>query len=294
MCGGEIIVIIAHNSENSLLKKVLHITDPALNYELLSQYSLLFMIGEQFLGCVLFHSGDKTVSFHSFLEAGGTRLTVEEVAGFLEENSWLKGPFQKVDAVSYTTRQTLVPVDLFDDDNPSYFADLQYGIQKNELILPRTIHTIGGVSLTSVPQDIFSLVNERYANTRWSHWHEHIVSAVAQDDAKIHLSFFLNTFSMAVEKNGQWQLVQTYNYLTPEDVLYKVLRCFEEFRIDAAVCPVSIDGLVDPDSAMVQLLSQYIPHLVWLDQLKFEYPQAAEATPAHTFALTDRILTCVS
>ncbi len=277
-----------------MLKKLLYCTDPSLNYDLLSQYSLVFQLGDQFLGCILFQPADKTVAYLSFQEIAGSKLTGEDVIAFLHENSWLKEPFQQVAAVSYSTRQMLVPVELFDAADPSFFADLQFGLRNQELLLTNETAGIEAVSLLSVPQDIYTVLNERFKNIQWSHWHEHIVSAVAGEQARITLSFFLNTFSLAIEKKGNWQLVQTYKYNTPEDVLYFVLQSFKQYDIDASLCQVQVDGLVNQDSAMIQLLYQYIPHLEWAQQLQFEYPPTADPTPVHTFALTDRILTCVS
>lgn len=277
-----------------MLKNVLHITDDALNYESLSDYSLLFQVGDQFLGCVLFHPADQTVVFLSLQEASGSKLTGEEIAAFLQEHAWLKRSFRQVYAVSYSLRHTLVHDALYDSSNPSFYPDLQFGIRNQELILAQTLEAEKVVSLLSVPQDVHAQLSEMYDAIEWSHWHAHQFRQQPGAEAKIHLSFFPHTFSMAVEKMEQWQLIQSYRYSAPEDVLYTLLSSFALLKTDASLCPVFVSGLVDENSALMQLLQQYIPHIKVENRLVFRYPQPAEPLPVHTFALTDRILTCVS
>jgi hypothetical protein len=75
---------------------------------------------------------------------------------------------------------------------------------------------------------------------------------------KIHLVFYPTYFIASVFKEGTLQLIQSFSYKLPEDVLYQVMRTLNALELSANDTRVYASGMIDTNSPLYQVLYGYL------------------------------------
>jgi hypothetical protein len=60
--------------------------------------------------------------------------------------------------------------------------------------------------------------------------------------------FYKNAFHLIVLKDNQLQLSQSFNFETPQDIIYNILNVVDRLKLDLASISVEVSGLLDSHS----------------------------------------------
>lgn len=80
--------------------------------------------------------------------------------------------------------------------------------------------------------------------------------------------FYKNAFHLLVLKDNQLQLSQTFNFETPQDIIYHILNVVDRLKLDLASISVEVSGLLDTQSE------------TWSEFNKFFVTVSLEACPS--------------
>jgi Protein of unknown function (DUF3822) len=253
-----------------------------------SAQHLLVQHGNCFCGFVLYDKEKKHVNTWVLYE---TKSGIDELllANIVQQQDWLKSSFQSILIVDYTERNTLLP---------KTFVKADTAIM--ELMIGSSQHTVSmedaagdAVNLYQVPSAAYIAVNRFFTNARWLHHESLVIEQPASEEAVITVEIWFNTIFIHAEKNGKWLLLQQRNYQTPEDVLYYILNCRQQWQMGEEVL-IQLQGMVEEKSALYNLMYQYFQKLELQKELLYYFPSNTTDIPPHTKTLIDRILTCVS
>ncbi len=111
----------------------------------------------------------------------------------------------------------------------------------------------------------------------------------AKDCLQLHFS--ADEFSMLVFSGEQFLLAQTFEYASPDDVLYYILKAINLFGLSQEVVQVTITGLVDRHSALFREMYQYFLHVSFREA---QWQTPAQEYPAHFFTLLNDLAQCGS
>jgi hypothetical protein len=95
-------------------------------------------------------------------------------------------------------------------------------------------------------------------------------------------------------KEGSLQLVQTFTYSSPEDVLYYLLKICKEFDMSQQEVKLSISGLIEKDSSIYRELYKYFiyPDFEILPD-GISLADALNKYPDHYYSSISKLATCV-
>ena len=114
----------------------------------------------------------------------------------------------------------------------------------------------------------------------------------ATGDAPLLLADFRNgSFSLMVLRQHQLLLSRTWQYQSPEDVIYYLLRTCEEFGLNRTESQLSISGFIDKDSSLYKELYGYFAQITFREAA-WQMPQ--NEYPAHYFTAVNDLYPCVS
>ena len=251
---------------------------------------LLVQSGEQFCGFVLYEKEQQHVNTWVLYECK-TGITGSFLEDILLQQEWLKQPFESVTIIEYTKLNTLVPSSLLMPGTETTVMDFVTGNPQQTVALED--RTAVAANLYRVPATAYVALCHLFQEAKWMHHESLVIDQPATEEATITVELWFNTFFLFAEKEGQWLLLQQRSYQTPEDVLYHILNCKEQWNMGEDVT-VQLQGMVEEHSALYSLLHQYILNLELNKDLQFYYPSNTSDIPNHTKQLIDRILTCVS
>jgi hypothetical protein len=146
----------------------------------------------------------------------------------------------------------------------------------------------------SIPQSIFNAIKQRFRFPEFMHAYTPAIKVfngfVSSNQIDIH--FTTQQFRVLVKKEKQIQLVQTYAYKTPLDVVYFLLKICYEFAMDQSAVVVVVSGLIDEDSAMYTELHNYFLNLHFAQAPSYSVPP--NEYPQHYFTSLYNLAACVS
>jgi hypothetical protein len=251
---------------------------------------LLVQSGEDFCGFVLYEKEQQNINAWVLYNTK-TAVTDALLYEITKQQEWLQHPFQSVTIVDYTGCNTLVPKELLTNDAATTFMELMTGNPQQTVAMEDTVAE--AVNLYRVSSASYVALNQLFRDARWLHHESLVMQQPPTEDAIITVEIWFHTIFLFAEQKGQWLLLQQRNYQTPEDVLYHILNCKQQWNMGDDVM-VELQGMVEEQSALYNLLHQYILNLQLNKELQFYYPSNSSDIPSHTKQLIDRILTCVS
>ena len=77
----------------------------------------------------------------------------------------------------------------------------------------------------------------------------------------IKVQFYQKTMLVVVIYDNKLMLIQTYNYNSPEDVIYYLLNIVQEFNLSVKNTPIEVSGLIDVSSRHFELLENIFGRL---------------------------------
>lgn len=146
----------------------------------------------------------------------------------------------------------------------------------------------------SMPSPVFRSIGQRFPSAQFFHAYTPALKIyngfVAPDQIDIHFS--TRYFRVVVKKEKHVQLAQTYEYKTPLDVVYCLLKICYEFQVQQSAVFLIVSGLIDKDSAMYTELHNYFLNLHFAQAPEFSVPENEH--PHHYFTSLYNLAACVS
>ena len=143
------------------------------------------------------------------------------------------------------------------------------------------------------PKAIDSAIRENFSSPSYYHVYTPALKIGSGYDAsnQVTIHFAPSHFRVVVKSSGQLLLAQMYSYTAPLDVVYYLLKIFQELGLSNEETAVIISGLVDEDSGLYKELYQFVQHLHFAKKGGL---QLKKDLPAHYFTSLYNLAACVS
>ena len=110
------------------------------------------------------------------------------------------------------------------------------------------------------------------------------------DAGSLTVDFQKDNFTVIAAKGIHFLLAQTFEYVTPADVLYYLLKICQQFSLSQQELQLQLSGLIDKQSSMYNELYQYFINIEFRDanwKMINDYP-------AHFFTSLNDLARCES
>jgi hypothetical protein len=150
------------------------------------------------------------------------------------------------------------------------------------------------VNAYAVPESIYDSLTDAFAKVQFIHCYTPAIKVyngfVADNQLSVH--FTGRYFRVLLKKEMAVQLVQTYAYKTPLDVVYYLLKICREFAVSQADVYLILSGLVEKESTLYAEVRQYFGQVHFAQQPVIKLPQSPH--PHHFFTSLYNLAACVS
>jgi hypothetical protein len=149
------------------------------------------------------------------------------------------------------------------------------------------------VNSYSLSSDVHALINTIYPEALYVHeYTPALKNSISYDGIeKIFIHFTTQFFRILVKKGAHIELVQTYAYKTPLDVVYYLLKIASEIGIDQSEASIILSGLIEESSALYTEIRNYFLHIRFYNDTSVSLP--GNEHPGHFFASTSNLAVCV-
>lgn len=257
---------------------------------------LLVQVGADFIGFASFSPASKKVygwvvyQLDVSLWPNGLDAELSAIAA---AHPWVHSNYQKIVLVQYASTNVLLPAVLNKDDGKEQLMEMMHGPQHDQLFIKDVVLQQRLVNHYVVDGTLGALLNKRFSKGEWWHVHSLLLTQNASAETTVTATIRFQELQLAVAKNGQWLLLQSYSYHTPEDVLYFILNVMQQYGLSQEETTIYLQGMIDQRSALYDVLYNYLLNLQLKESLVYNFP-LSEEHPVHLAASLDQVLTCVS
>lgn len=287
--------IIAATELTALLHPVLHIAAEEIETLDASQQYLLVQSGNGFIGFASFHPEEKKVNGWAVFEYSENETADElqqKISSIAAEHSWVHSNYKKIILVQYGAGNVLVPAELNSDMVKLRLLDMLNGHQSYVQLLRDVLLEQSAINHYTVPATTASVLNQRFSKGEWYHVQSLLLTKKPSTQPTVTATVRFNELQLTVEKNGEWLLLQTYQFQTPEDALYYILNAMQQLNLSQEETTVILQGWIDQRSALYDTLYGYILNLQLKNELNYQFPAGNQ--PVYLSASLDEVVSCVS
>jgi hypothetical protein len=226
-------------------------------------------------------------SFHFDQRPSGDLAASLKTAFF--DDPLLKESYKSTKVVFTTPHFTLIPTKFYNENqHTAYFENLTEMIGYDHIAVD-PIKTIDVQNVYLVDSQLLAIAKAILPAAQ----HHHIFSSLILGFQKLaelrggHQLF-------ANIRDGQLQILffdgpdlifaNSFSFKTPQDVIYYLLNCYEQFKLNPEVTPLSISGSLTEHSDIFKFIYRYIRHISFVPTpAYFRFGQQFTGIPAHFY-----------
>lgn len=193
---------------------------------------------------------------------------------------------------------SLLPDEYFDIGMNKSITELLFGNAFKGLILSEKIPAWDVYNIYRVQRDVHGILKQKFAGGKYWHYYSILLSSIDRNrdlaNSLMQCIFYPEKFVVAFFKGKKLQLMQTYQYETPEDVSYYLLKICQHLDASQEEVKMIVSGLIEQQSALFTELLKYFRDIEW-DRV----PEGLETKgllgefPEHYFSSLLKMVACV-
>lgn len=220
-------------------------------------------------------------------------IQANPVAELFASQPSLEEPFFKVLAAYDYPESTLVPASRYNGDDAGMALETLFGLNGNAVIIADHIKEQDLYNVYAVPLEMHQWMNRKFKSGNY--WHQYTIGLKSAREEvageRLLVDLRPHDFSVMAIQGKKLLLAQTFDYSTPEDILYYLLKICQQFGFSQQTVNLELSGLLEKESPLYKELYQYfIP-------VSFRLPawsMPENGFPPHFFTAINDLARCAS
>lgn len=159
----------------------------------------------------------------------------------------------------------LIPVHKFNRELAADCLELIHGKNNTGILQTDLLTPEPNIAISfRVPAELAEMVNRNMLIFTYSHTYSSVIKhllSIPNESGLIVVQFYNSKIIVAIAKQDRLQIVQTFAYTTPEDVIYFLLNSCQQFNIASENVAIEISGMIDIESLLYVEIKKYFQHL---------------------------------
>jgi hypothetical protein len=257
---------------------------------------LLIQVGKQGISFTQLDSYSNTfiaVQVYHFANHAGDNSIADAINDILSAGNLEQQHFKKIFVTWCFDENVLVPHEYFEANNIAGMLDLVYGdaaqsAVQHEPVLAHSLH-----SVYRIPVAVKNIFNHWFPFCIQNHQAALMINLGKGNKNLLYCNFYPGLLTVLLRKNGQLQLIQNFEFTTPEDAVYHLLNVCRSFEATAET-NLMVSGMIDANSSLYTELYKYFLHIEFATLPgNFNYADAIKDQPAHYFSHLFATALCV-
>jgi hypothetical protein len=215
---------------------------------------------------------------------------------FFEETETLNTRYYQA-VIAYDANEAVqIPSIVYKYEEGQLHLDTVYGRDVHTTVVSENVPGWNLYNIYRLPTELQSAVSWKFLSGKfWNIYSVILKSLSSKNDDTIIVDFKTDEFCVVVLKNNRLLLAKTFSYLSPEDVLYYLLKCCQQFNLSQQTVKLFLSGLIEKDSAVYRELYKYFINLEF-EALTGGIKLAGALTvhPDHYYSTISKLAACVS
>ena len=237
--------------------------------------SLVIHINESWVIFCLFNN-QKLSSLNKvrFLHKKKSNFILKTIKKYIKSFSKENIP-SEVKLIYYNRTSTLVPSDLFDPKNSLNYMKYNTSIRIDDIAANDRVlnHEINNVYIPNI--DTNNYIFEKFKTFDFYHYSSLIIEKFSNDFAeKFGKRVFVNVNDGFIDvlyfKDKKLEFYNSYDYNSIEDILFYLLFCFSELKLNPDEIHTVFSGSIDQDSKLYELIYTYVRNVELIEPIDID------------------------
>ena len=237
------------------------------------------------------------MTFSSLDTLNNTILSVDEidfetvnvehtVAELLQENPMFRESYDEVLVLHENNLATFVPVPLFDEEFMGSYLQYNTKVFESDVFAYDTLATYSMHTVYVPHVNLKEVFRKHFGNANHKHVHTVLVSRLLDlsknvDDKRMFVHMTKTHFEIIVVQNQHLLLFNSFDYKTPEDLIYYLLFTAEQLNMNPESFRLEFIGDISENDAYFNISYKYIRNVSIFD--------VSDLQPNNTFATADNL-----
>ena len=245
---------------------------------------LQFDIANDHIACSLINMGNQAIQAFEFFEweTGASALENNWDAIFTEAtaaSSLLQKPVSAVQVFINNASSVIVPLEKFNTEAATDYLQLLFGPAIEATLKHEKIkNTPSLINCYRIPNGLLDVLNTRYPLHQLAHAYTPNITGLyaeaVSDKPMLKLQFYKNHFIASLFVSSTLQFIQSFSFISTEDICYHLLHINASHQIDAASIKVNMMGFIDASSAAAVCVEKIYP------MVEYKKPRQEKVLPA--------------
>lgn len=203
-----------------------------------------------FLGLGIYH-------YHKSKPSVGFPIALQII---FHEKEILSKKFKKVCIVYSYPESVFVPFSMYKKEKSSQLLNMMCGdLNESEMIFTDVISSDSMYNCYRIPDAAFEVIQNQFAHAASIHQYSLLLKNKSTEKDQLSVIFNAQKIIVTLIANHKYQLINSYDYETPEDVSYTLLNICRQFNISEI--SLQINGLIEEKSALYQEMFKYFKNI---------------------------------
>jgi hypothetical protein len=200
--------------------------------------------------------------------------------------------FKKIKIVYSLPQSVLIPFHMYHRENNRNLMNLMQGdLCQSETLLSDVITTQSMYNCYRISTSIYEALQNQFPQAESLHQYSLLLKEPVTSENKLCIIFYTRKIIVSLIKDEKYQLVNSYNYRSPEDVGYILLNLCHQFGIQNIRLEVS--GLFEENSPLYKELYKFFTDINFkIFSEKTSVSEEIAKYPSHYFSYLFAIDSC--
>lgn len=174
--------------------------------------------------------------------------------------------FDSVQLIHVNELATIVPKDLFNDNQIADYLKFNSKILKSDFIAYDAIETNNSVCVYVPYVNINNFIYDKFGTFTYKHESTILINQILNHEANkssdiIYLNFHDSFFQIILVIKGELKLYNSFDFQTKEDFIYYVLFTFEQLELNPEEVNITLLGDISEEDDLYNILYKYVRHV---------------------------------
>lgn len=217
--------------------------------------------------------------------------TDEELDCFFATYPMLEEAYYQV-LIAYSFRkQLIVPASSYRKNDGGFLLSTLLGNCGSVSVVSEAIPEWQLYNVYAVPDIVHERLSRQFPKATFRHQQSLALrnTNAGLDQGCLQVDFTTDDFSVLAVSNNKLLFAGSFEYTSPADVLYYLLRVCQQYGLSQQDVQLQLSGLIDSNSALYKELYQYFIHISFRDAMWSD----TREYPAHFFTSLNELAQCV-
>ena len=194
------------------------------------------------------------------------KLTPSILSEYILNKDYNSKFFQSVSFIHNSKEFVLIPAEFHKPELNKNIIETLYGDLLDFELFQDEIDRLNIINLFGVDEPIFQEINHLFPLAINTHINSIYLKSIFSQrkilqSQTIKLYFYPLYFNVAIIKDGQLQIVQSFYYETTDDAIFFLLTLIDQFNLDVDIVDIQVGGIIEEDSALYNELKRQFQYI---------------------------------